>query len=229
MREEAAQDQPERVADPQEEGAAPEAGAPEPVAEPPGGGSHDLQREVAEAIAEAEGSLFLARRRIAELEAQIIRLRADFDNYRRRTRRELAEAEERGKATVIGALLPALDNLERARVALQEAGRGELAAGTAEDATGHLASLAQGVEMVYDQLLRALEAQGLEAVPALGGLFDPRLHESVATAERPDRPEGEVVAEVERGWRLGERVLRPARVVVAARPEAAKDEEAKDE
>ena len=130
------------------------------------------------------------------------RTKADFENYRRRVATETSEALARGKADLAKQLLPALDNLERA-----------LAAG--EDAAAHEA-LVKGVGMVSDELHNRLEAAGVEWFDPIGERFDPQLHEALSTKPEDGTESGVVLETVEKGYRLNGRVLRPARVVVSA-------------
>lgn len=129
------------------------------------------------------------------------RTQADFENYRKRVAREAAAARDRGVSALAKELLPALDNLDRALEA------------AAEDDP-----LLQGVRLVRNELKGALSRAGVESFCPLGEPFDPSVHEAVATAEQPPggSPSGTVVEVYQDGYRLGEGVLRPARVVVAA-------------
>jgi molecular chaperone GrpE len=129
------------------------------------------------------------------------RTQADFENYRKRVAREAAAARERGVGSLAKELLPALDNLDRALEA------------AAEDDP-----LLQGVRLVRSELKGALARAGVESFCPLGEQFDPSVHEAVATAEQPPggSPSGTVVEVYQDGYRLGEGILRPARVVVAA-------------
>ncbi len=129
------------------------------------------------------------------------RTQADFENYRKRVAREAAAAQERGASSLAKELLPALDNLDRALEA------------AAEDDP-----LLQGVRLVRTELKAALARAGIASFCPLGEPFDPSVHEAVATAEQPPggEPSGTVVEVYQDGYRLGEGVLRPARVVVAA-------------
>jgi molecular chaperone GrpE len=129
------------------------------------------------------------------------RTQADFENYRKRVAREAAAARDRGVSALAKELLPALDNLDRALEA------------AAEDDP-----LLQGVRLVRTELKAALARAGIESFRPLGERFDPSLHEAVATAAQPPggAPSGIVVEVYQDGYRLGEGILRPARVVVAA-------------
>ena len=129
------------------------------------------------------------------------RTRADFENYRKRVAKETSDALARGKAELARSLLPALDNLERA-----------LAAG--EDASAHRA-LVEGVAMVRDELHSRLEGAGVESFDPTGERFDPQLHEALSTKPDEGTESGVVIETVEKGYRLNGQVLRPAKVVVS--------------
>jgi molecular chaperone GrpE len=134
------------------------------------------------------------------------RTQADFENYRKRVARESAAAQERGVAKLAKELLPALDNLDRA---LEEA-----ASAAADDDD----PLVRGVRLVRGELSDALARLGVESFSPSGETFDPGLHEAMASVPQPadGPPSGTVVEVYQPGYRLGEHVIRPARVVVAA-------------
>ena len=136
---------------------------------------------------------------IAKLEDQILRRRADFDNYRRRQETERQELARQTTARVVEVFLPALDDLDRA----VEAVRGEVS----ED---HL----QGLLLVRRQILEALGKMGLEEINALGRPFDPAFHEAICMARRPGLPPMIVTSVFQRGYTLGGKLLKPARVEV---------------
>ena len=129
------------------------------------------------------------------------RTKADFENYRKRVAKETSEALARGKADLARQLLPALDNLERA-----------LAAG--EDAANH-GALVEGVAMVRDELHNRLEGAGVEAFDPTGEKFDPQQHEALSTMPGDGTESGVVLETVEKGYRLNGQVLRAAKVVVS--------------
>jgi molecular chaperone GrpE len=129
------------------------------------------------------------------------RTKADFENYRKRVAKENSEALARGKADLARQLLPALDNLERA-----------LAAG--EDASAHQA-LVKGVAMVREELRGRLEGAGVESFDPTGERFDPQLHEALSTRADEGTEPGLVLETLEKGYRLNGQVLRPAKVVVS--------------
>jgi len=166
----------------------------------------------AEAASAAEAAEAAARLAALEAEhAQLLdrhlRLQADFDNHRKRTARERGEAQAAGLEKLARDLLGGLDDLERAQQ-------------FAAQPDGKLADLQQGVELVRQELLGALSRHGLCEVEALGAPFDPKVHEAMAQALHPEAPPGQVLEVLQRGYRLGGRLLRPARVVVAKAPAA---------
>ena len=136
------------------------------------------------------------------------RTQADFENYRKRVARESALAQERGVGKLAKELLPAIDNLERAIV--------EIAVATGETDRDPLLG---GVRLVLSELTGALARVGIESFSPGGEPFDPSLHEAIATVPQPPEggaASGTVVEVYQPGYRLGESVIRPARVVVAA-------------
>jgi len=142
-----------------------------------------------------------ADERLAALEDQLKRVAADFDNFRKRAARERDELVVRANERLVKELLPILDDLERA---LEAAAEHEEAA------------LEEGVRLVFRSLAQTLERQGLEQI-STDGKFDPHVHEALLS-QPSERDEGDVIDVVQKGYRLGDRVLRPARVVVAAAP-----------
>lgn len=168
----------------------------------------------AESAAESAAQAAEAAARLAALEAEHaqlldrhLRLQADFDNHRKRTARERGEAQAAGLEKLARDLLGGLDDLDRAQQ-------------FAAQPNGKLADLQQGVALVQQELLGALGRHGLCEIEALGAPFDPKVHEAMAQAVHPQAAPGQVLEVLQRGYRLGERLLRPARVVVAKAPEA---------
>ena len=144
------------------------------------------------------------RRSLGEQQDRYLRLLAEFENVRRRMAREHERARHEGRRDALLALLPALDTLERA-----------LAAGSTDT------PFYEGVVATHRLFLDALRELGVEPVQSEGQPFDPNQHEAVATVTADDVDPGTVTREVRRGWRFGHELLRPAQVVVAARPEVA--------
>jgi molecular chaperone GrpE len=134
-----------------------------------------------------------------EEEERHLRLRADLENFRRRAAYERDAARADGLRAALLPVLPVLDMLERA-----------LAAGSSDP------DFYEGVSATYRLFTRALREAGAEAVESVGRPFDPEVHEAVATVPSSGVEPGTVAREVRRGWRLGNELLRPAQVVVAA-------------
>ena len=132
--------------------------------------------------------------------ARYQRLAADFENYKRRTRQELADRTQYANEELLRKLLPILDNLRRALDHAPE---------------GSDRNWLTGLRMVVRQFEDTLEAQGVSAIPAVGEKFDPSKHEAIAREETDEHEEGTIVEEMQPGYRLHERVLRPTLVKVA--------------
>ena len=130
-----------------------------------------------------------------------LRLAADFENFKRRRALEAQEQARYGAESMLRAILPVLDNLARALSHIPE------------DASD---GLAEGLRLTVRQLEEALRSEGVGRIPAVGGAFDPRLHEAVATV--PGQPAGQVVSEYLPGYRLHDRVVRAAQVAVGGGP-----------
>ena len=128
-----------------------------------------------------------------------LRLAADFDNYRKRVAREQAQLAARANERLLNELLPVLDDLERALEAAAEHEEGKLE---------------EGVRLVHRSLQALVERHGLSEIETDGG-FDPHVHEALLTQPAEGAAEGSVLQVLQKGYRLGERVLRPARVIVA--------------
>jgi molecular chaperone GrpE len=139
---------------------------------------------------------------------RLLRTSADFDNFKKRAAREKQEAVKYANEGLLQKLLPVLDSLDMALAAAQTSG------------TDAGQSLQTGVGLVFQQLKAVLTEAGLEEVDAVGKRFDPNLHEALSQQETLDVPEGHVVQQARKGYRLRERLLRPASVVVAKQPTA---------
>jgi molecular chaperone GrpE len=140
---------------------------------------------------------------------RLVRTTADFDNYKKRAAREKQDAVKFANENLLQKLIPALDAFEMALAATQN------------QPNGANQPLQTGIAMVHQQLRSALAESGLEEVDATGRVFDPNLHEAVSQQETADVPEGQVVQQLRKGYRLRERLLRPATVVVAKHPKSA--------
>lgn len=147
-----------------------------------------------------EDELVELRRERDSIYDRLLRQAAEFENYRKRIERERKETSEYAAADLLQALLPIIDDFERA---LQ-----------AEAAPG-AETYRQGLEIILRELRELLRMRGVTPIEAVGADFDPHLHQAVAYEEAPDAREGEVIGEFRRGYRLGDRLLRPAMVKVA--------------
>jgi len=143
---------------------------------------------------------------VAELKDRLLRDRADWDNSRKRILREKEDAVRYAGEALLEKLLPVVDNFEM----------GIQAAQTATDAK----AISQGFEMVLSQLQSLLRDAGVEAIDAMGHPFDPHRHEALGHHESDDHPEGHVMMQMRKGYKLKDRLLRPASVFVAKPTEA---------
>jgi molecular chaperone GrpE len=141
---------------------------------------------------------------VARLKDQLLRMAADFDNYRKRTRRDVQDAERRAQEDIVKALLPTFDNLERASAHTESA--------------ADLKGLVNGLQMVQRQFRDALAGLGIERVGEPGAAFDPAEHEAVQNVETSEYPPGAVAQVLQSGYRWKGRLVRPALVVVARAP-----------
>jgi len=163
--------------------------------------------ELAELIA-SRAELKRLEAALAEAQEAVARRQADFDNYRKRIERERGEAYNRVVAEVTRKLLPILDNLNRALDA-------ERSVETSE--SPEFRHFLHGVELIGKQLNEVLESFGVQPIPAVGERFDPHIHEAVVTEPSDEHEPDTVIAELARGYRIGDRLLRPAMVKVSAR------------
>ncbi|MDR3459370.1 MAG: nucleotide exchange factor GrpE [Verrucomicrobiae bacterium] len=168
----------------------------------------------------AEESAVLTPGQIADLKTRaakadenwdrLLRTTADFDNFKKRAAREKLEAAQYASASLLQKILPVLDNFESALAAAQNAAV----------PPGGIASFQSGVTMIQQQLKNVLVESGLEEIDSAGRPFDPNFHEAVSEQESADVPAGHVLQQLRKGYKLKERLLRPATVVVAKKPAA---------
>ncbi len=170
----------------------------------------DRREQEAEAAQEPEQEPDL-RQQLDEMKKEMdrmrdryLRLAADFDNYRRRTRQEMEEVRRTAAERLLRELLPLADNFERAIAAV----RSELSD-----------RVITGIDMIYRQLLNILGQAGVEPMESVGKPFDPAYHEAFEEVVTGEWPEGTVASEIQKGYLLGGKVLRPALVRVAKGPE----------
>jgi molecular chaperone GrpE len=139
------------------------------------------------------------RREKDALQDRLLRTAAEFDNYRKRVERERRDLADYMKADILAELLPIVDNFERALQA----------------PSSDIDSLRKGVELIHKQMHDFLRKRGVTPIEALGADFDPNFHQAVIHETSPSHREGEVIEELQRGYMLGDKLLRPAMVKVA--------------
>ncbi len=142
------------------------------------------------------------RKEIEELTNRLLRSRADYENLRRRTREELEAQAKYRSQPLVESLLPVIDNFERGLAVKAETEEGK--------------SILQGMNMVYRQLQEVLHKEGVEVIKAVGEKFDPHLHEAVMQVEVEGFESGQIVEELQKGYKLKDRVIRPSMVKVNA-------------
>ena len=150
------------------------------------------QLQIAQTVATKEKS------RSEELSNLVVRMQADFDNYRKRNNEQMKHNKEDGIVDVVEKLLPVLDNMKRAILMIQDE------------------KVAEGVKMIYRQIVEVMGAFGITEIPALGEQFDPNLHNAVQQVKVKDSSKVNMVVEVlQKGYRMGDRVIRRSVVTVA--------------
>jgi len=156
----------------------------------PGPAEPTLEQKLADAQAE-----------VARMRDQLLRTAADFDNFRKRSRRSEDDAQRRGREQMLKDLLPVFDNLERA---VQHAE-------TSQEAQG----VVSGLKMVLKLFTDTLERVGIKRIATVGQAFDPTKHEAIQQMESKDHPAGMIIAEVQPGYMIGDALVREAKVVVS--------------
>lgn len=162
----------------------------------------EIQDEEAITVESLQAKLAEAEQKAEENYQKYLRAQADFDNFRKRSRKEKEDQAKYASLALIGQLLPALDNFERAIAASK---------GTQDSE-----SLAKGVDMVLRQLEQALTSEGVEAITTVGEVFDPTFHQAVIQVESEQFESGTVVEELQKGYKLKDKVIRPAMVKVSS-------------
>jgi len=165
----------------------------------------------AEPVSEGEAEAVASRLReeLADADDRLLRLQAEFENFRKRALRERQEAVQYGSQNLFKDLVSVVDNLERAVAHARESGGGDLS------------SFLQGVELVQRELLAIFEKNHVTEIEARGKPFDPSLHEAMGQVEDGGVPPNTVVDVLQRGFQLRDRLVRPARVFVAKAPDDA--------
>lgn len=141
----------------------------------------------------------------AQYQDQLLRMAADLENYKKRATRERLDAIKYATESLLERIIPVLDNFEMALAAASTAGTS-------------VQSLQAGVSMIQQQLKSVMSDAGLEEINAAGQAFNPNLHEAISQQETAEVPEGQVVQQVRKGYKLRDRLLRPASVIVAQKP-----------
>jgi molecular chaperone GrpE len=138
-----------------------------------------------------------------DLFEQLQRVSADYANFQKRAPKQIADSVAYEKKAVLRSLLPSIDNFEHALSHASNA-KGKEA----------LSNLTEGIQMVFDHMLDALKAHGVERIDALGQAFDPNLHEAMMRRSEPDKDDDVVLEVYQAGYKIGEQVLRPSKVIV---------------
>ena len=152
-------------------------------------------------------------RELFESNEKILRVRAEFENYRKRMQRELSETRSFGKVTTLEEILPIMDHFKMAMAA--------------SDSSNDLKTLKEGMKLIQIEFDRCFKNLGIEIIPTTGQQFDPKLHEAVSTEPSCDIEEGCIIKEWKTGYRIGDRLLRPASVVVSSGQEVTKKDSKK--
>lgn len=160
------------------------------------------EESVEETLTEDQQRIQELETKLEEISQKNLRLQADYDNFRRRSREEQAASLKYKSQSLLEQLLPALDNFERAL--------------KTEATNEQTKTLIQGMEMVYRQLADALKQEGLTEVPTVGEKFDPNMHQAVMQVEDSEYESNTVIEELQKGYMLKDRVIRPAMVKVNA-------------
>ncbi|WP_141506092.1 nucleotide exchange factor GrpE [Paenibacillus luteus] len=164
--------------------------------------SEQGNEETASEVSEEDARYVELVKQAEESQQRLLRTQADFDNFRRRTLKEKEELGQYASMKLIGQLLPVVDNFERAVAAAS--------------VNGDFESLAKGVDMIFRQLEQTLEQEGLKAMNVVGEPFNPDFHQAIMQVDSDEHEEGIIVEEVQKGYILKEKVLRPAMVKVSS-------------
>lgn len=151
---------------------------------------------------------------IAALKDKWLRAVADHENYKKRVKRDIDDAVSRATQSLLSSFLPTVDNLERA-LEIAEPVAAKMSGGAGGEDAANVEQVTKGLRMVRDEFLGGLRKHGIEPVPAVGVPFDPAIHDALQQIDSPDHAPGVVIREFEKGYKLGDRLLRPARVIVA--------------
>lgn len=165
----------------------------------------DLESEMArlqEASVASDGRVKTLEASTSTAKEQLLRLTADFDNYRRRTGEEKAQITDSARSEVVKDLLPLVDAFELARTQVKAETEGEQ-------------RINNSYQGLYKQMVELMRTLGVEAVPTVGTLFDPEIHDAIMRQPDAEQPDGTVLKEFRKGFRLGDKLIRPAMVQVS--------------
>ena len=154
-----------------------------------------------EDMSECEDAISKLKDEIDKINNQYIRLAADFDNYRKRQMQERESLLKYGAEETLKKMIEALDNIDRARTSVEN--------------IDDVNTVKDSYEMVFKQIFDVLNKMGLESIETVGKEFDPNIHEAVMQTPTSEQPENTIIAELQKGYKLGDKVLRPALVNVA--------------
>ena len=160
----------------------------------------EIKEKPEEIIARLTEQIHSLERELQEKDNRLLRLQADFDNYRRRTRNEIESIEKYRSQALALEILPSVDNFERAL--------------KTEAKSDEVKSILQGMEMVYNNLLEALKKEGITPIETVGKEFDPKFHHAVMQGHDEEKEPNTVLEEYQKGYMLKDRVIRPAMVKV---------------
>lgn len=164
----------------------------------------DIAEIASDSSDELESALSVAREEAAALKDQFMRIAAEFDNYKKRAAREYDEFKKYANVSMVKALLPSVDNLERA-----------ISASSSADSSG---PIIDGVKMVLGDILKVFETFQVKTVESEGKMFNPEFHQAIMQEENADVPENQIVKVFQNGYIMHDRLIRPAMVVVAKSP-----------
>jgi molecular chaperone GrpE len=165
-------------------------------------GSQENEEVIANEPVAVETELETAQKLAEENYQRFLRVQADFDNFRRRSRQEKEEFAKYASSKLIEQLLPVVDNFERALATMKE--------------TTDTESLLKGIDMIFRLLSQVLEQEGLTPIEAVGQPFNPELHQAIMTVESAEHDEGTVLEEIQKGYNLKDKILRPSMVKVSS-------------
>ncbi len=170
----------------------------------------DIALAAVDELADQAAELDSIQKELQETREQLLRKAAEFQNYRRRTEQEKAQLVELGKTIVIQQFLDVLDDFQRSMEAAEQVEQQEHESSPAYDA------LKEGVDLVYKKFMDELAKHGVEPIDSVGELFDEHMHDAMLQQPSEEYTPGTVIQELQKGYRMGERILRHAKVIVAA-------------